>query len=62
MSAPLPYEQDIVRMNSISAYLLKAQAAKGLGDEAECARCLAKLDELDPTNCKLSFMRTLEVL
>ena len=49
-------------MNSISAYLLKAQAAKGLGDEAECARCLAKLDELDPTNCKLSFMRTLEVL
>ena len=62
MSAPLPYEQDIVRQNSINAYLLKALGNKGLGNEDESRACTAKLEELDPTNFKLSFLRMLEVL
>ena len=62
MSAPLPYEQDIVRQNSINAYLLKALGYRGLGDETACRTCTGKLEELDPTNCKLSFLRMLDVL
>ena len=62
MSAPLPYEQDIVRQNSINAYLLKALGNKGLGNEQACAECTAKLEALDPTNFKLSFLRMLDVL
>ena len=62
MSAPLPYEQDIVRQNSINAFLLKALGSKGLGDEEESRICEEKLEELDPTNFKLSFLRTLGVL
>ncbi len=62
MAAPLPYEQDIVRQNSINAYLLKALGSKGLGDEAECRACVEKLEALDPTNFKLSFLHTLGAL
>ena len=61
MSAPLPYEQDIVRQNTINACLLKALGNKGLGDEAEYCKALQKLTELDPTNFKLSFLKMLEV-
>ena len=62
MAAPLPYEQDIVRQNSINAYLLRALGCKGLGDEEACRACVEKLEALDPTNFKLSFLRTLGVL
>ena len=62
MSAPLPYEQDIVRQNSINAYLLKALGNKGLGNEQVCAECTAKLEALDPTNFKLTFLRMLDIL
>lgn len=61
MSAPLPYEQDIVRQNSINAYLLQALGYKGLGDEEKSLSCIRKLMDLDPTNFKLSFLRSLDV-
>ena len=61
MSAPLPYEQNIVRQNTINACLLKALGNKGLGNEAEYRKALHSLEELDPTNFKLSFLKMLEV-
>lgn len=62
MSAPLPYEQDIVRQNSIGAYLLKALGCAGLGDENGRRENTEKLEKLDPTNFRLSFLKTLGIL
>ena len=61
MAAPLPYEQDVVRQNSINAYLLIALGYKGLGDENGSKEALQNLEKLDPTNFKLSFLRMLNV-
>lgn len=62
MSAPLPFEQDIVRQNRANAYLLKALGCKGLGRAEESVQYKEKLTALDPTNSRLSFLQALDVL
>ena len=62
MPAPLPYESDIERQNSIPALLIKALAEKGLGRAEDCARTVADLLALDPEGQPFTFFRTLGIL
>ena len=62
MPSPLPFEQDILRQNSIPALLIKALALKGLGREAESSEALDELLALDPYGTPLAFFRTLGIL
>ena len=60
--APLPFELDVRRANQTEAYLLRALALRGLGDEAASQQAVAEITALDPYNMKLCFLRKLEVL
>lgn len=61
MSAPLPFELDIDRINRIDAYILIALGAKGLKDKKSCREALKEIDKLDPTNPTMCFMKKLDV-
>ncbi len=62
MAAPLPFEQDIARLNTAEALLLRALATKGLGDIAASKEAQNALESLDPTNMKMCFLRKLGIL
>ena len=60
MPVPAPYEQDIVRMNTISAYLLRTLGELGMG--GQYADSLERLRELEPENTILCYLEQLGVV
>jgi len=62
MPAPLPFEQDIERINTNSALLLKALACDGLGDAAGRDDAVTKLKKTDPHGTPYAFFAMLGIL
>ena len=62
MPAPLPFELNIRRQNTIPALLIKALAEDGLGREKEKAETLKQLRALDPYGTPLAFFTMLHIL
>jgi len=62
MPAPLPFELNIVRQNTIPALLLKTLACDGLGDIDARDETLCQLKALDPHGTPLAFFQMLGIL
>ena len=60
--APLPFESNIVRQNTIPALLLQVLAYNGLGDFAARDTALAELEAMDPHGTPLAFFKMLGIL
>lgn len=57
MPVPAPYEQDIVRVNRINAYLLRTLGELGLG--GQYADSLERLRGLEPENTIMCYLEQL---
>jgi len=62
MPAPLPFETNIIRQNTIPALLLKVLAYTGLGDTKARDEALYELENLDPHGTPLAFFKMLGIL
>lgn len=60
--APLPFELDLPHNTHKNALLIRAVAEKALGHEAAAQQAAAELENIDPYNAKMCFMKMVGVV